>query len=476
MVFARRLFFASSAKEDRDGSAEHRRRSVVSSIRFLEFASLEFLKGESSMRISFSRSAICALAFFAASSFAGVCSRASAFPLIQNAPKAMESAQGRANLLGEVVAVDAQKKGLTVKTSDGKRITINLDDRTVYKRVPPGETTLEKAADITLGDISVGDRVSARGEITGDSMHGSMLLVMSRKDLTQKKEQDRADWQRRGISGAIVSVNPDAKELVIKSRSREGMNLVLVSAGKNLRVRRYAPGSIKFTDARQSSFEELKVGDLVRALGDRSPDNTAFTAEEIVAGAFRVVGGKITEVNQEKGEVTISDLQTQQPLVVAINGGSMVRRIPPQMLAMMEQSATGGGGRVMMTPDGPRATGQPGGASPNRPPGGGGQRVIMTPDGQRHVIPEGKSPEEVVGQRGGVSPQEMIERLPAITIADLKTGDGIIVLSTKETDSTRAVAIIVAAGVDSFLKRQQEAKATRPDYQLDLALPGLGAP
>lgn len=431
------------------------------------------------MRKLFAIVALIATAFLSGNS-----AHAQTQPQAQSSPKAMETKTTRNNLLGEVVAVDAQKKRLTLKTPDGKQVTVNLDDQTTYRRVPPGETTLEKATTVTLQDISLGDRVSARGEMSDNSMLARSLIMMSRKELTQKKEQDKADWQRRGIAGTIVSVNPDAKEFVLKARAREGMSLVLVSTGgKNPRVRRYAPGSIKFAEAVPSSFEELKVGDLVRALGTRSSDNTSFTAEEIVAGAFRVVGGKITAVNTATGEIIINDLQTQQPLTIAINKGSMVRRIPAEMLAMMEQNSGNGAGgaRTVMTPDGPRMIKQPdgaGGPKKGQSPGGGGggQRVIMTPDGQRIVIPEGKSPEEVVGPRGNVDPQEVIEKLPAITIADLKMGDGIIVLSTREADASRAMAIIVAAGVESFLTRQQEAKATRPGYQLDLALPGIGAP
>jgi len=394
------------------------------------------------------------------------------------APITAQTPQPGNRLMGEVVSVDSAHQRLTLKTSDGKSMAVNLDGQTVYRRVPPGETTLDKATPITLADIGVGDRVLARGETADNAFLARSLIMMSRDDIKQKKEQDKSDWERRGISGSVVSVNPGAREFVLKSRTREGMNLTLVSAtGAKVRFRRYAPDSLRFSDARPGSLEDLKVGDLVRALGNKSADGTSYVADEVVYGSFRVVGGKVTAVNPATGEVTIDDLQTQHTLTLAVNKSATVRRIPPEMLALMEQTAAGGTGPVkIMTPNGERMVKSPGG--PGGPGGGGGgQRVIMTPDGERHVIPAGKSPEEVLGINPNVDFQEMIEKLPAITAADLKPGDGVIAMSTKGSDDAHATAIIVAAGVESFLSRKQEAAKARPaGAPLDLALPGIGAP
>jgi len=52
---------------------------------------------------------------------------------------------------------------------------------------------------------------------------------------------------------------------------------------------------------------------------------------------------------------------------------------------------------------------------------------------------------------GGFDLQEAMERLPASTFADLKTGDGIIVSSTDTGDATRATAITLIAGVEALL-------------------------
>ena len=46
-------------------------------------------------------------------------------------------------------------------------------------------------------------------------------------------------------------------------------------------MRRYAPDSIKFGDAKPSSFGELKVGDQLRALGDRTRRSASFQPAKV---------------------------------------------------------------------------------------------------------------------------------------------------------------------------------------------------
>lgn len=88
-------------------------------------------------------------------------------------------------------------------------------------------------------------------------------------------------------------------------------------------------------------------------------------------------------------------------------------------------------------------------------------------------IPDGANPSGSPGSAEDY--QETIQKLPAITIADLKPGDGVIVSSSGGGDPSRVTVIMLAAGVTDFLRRLEEAKNARPGYDLDLSLPGLGA-
>lgn len=363
-------------------------------------------------------------------------------------------------VVGEVTAIEAAAKSLSLKTDAGSVVAVALTDQTAYMRLPPGETTLTKATEISFGEIGVGDRVLALGRVADDkkSVPARVLVVMTKTDLAQKHERDREEWQRRGITGTVSAIDPATKEITATVRSREGNNPVIISAGgEKVAFRRYAPNSVKFNDAVPSSFAELKVGDQLRALGDKSADGTHLTSEEIVFGSFRILSGTVTSVNPQTNEVKIKSFADNKELAVSVNGDSIVRRLPEQVAAMMAARAGGGGNNSDAAAGGtgagrpPRrggATGAPdnGGASPaagrggNAGPGGGGG-----------------SP------RGGFDLQDALERMPAIGVADLKPGDVVLFNSTVTNDPSHATAITMIAGLDAFanMMRQGSTAARR---------------
>lgn len=57
------------------------------------------------------------------------------------------------------------------------------------------------------------------------------------------------------------------------------------------------------------------------------------------------------------------------------------------------------------------------------------------------------------GAQGGID--DMLERFPNITVADLKAGDMIAVSSTKSANAARLTAIKLLAGVEPFLRAAQ---------------------
>jgi len=358
--------------------------------------------------------------------------------------------------LGEVKVVDAANKQLIIKTDGGALVTVNLSDTTSYMRIAPGETNLTKATKITFADVSEGDRVLALGKVADDhkSVPARTVVVMTKADLAKKQEADRAEWKRRGVLGIITALKPDTKEITITSRTAAGPQPLIIPVSDKVEVRRYAPDSIKFADAKVSSFDELKVGDQLRALGEKDPTGTKFTAEKVVTGSFKSVGGVITALNPATGEVKINDLQTKQPLTIVVKQDTVLRKFP----------SPGEGGMVMMRPGGGGAgQGNPGGGPPG---GGGGQGGGMR-----------------MGGGGGMNIQDMLERLPTISLADVKVGDTIIVSSTKGADPTRLTAITLISGADTLLNmiaaRQQAAGQSAPNPSAGLGSGiqfGIGLP
>ena len=357
--------------------------------------------------------------------------------------------------IGEVKVIDAAAHQLIVKTDAGSLVTVSLSDKTVYMRLAPGEKTLSNATKIAFTDVGEGDRVWARGKVGDDhkSVPASALIVMNKADIAKKQEAERAEWKRRGVVGIITALKPETKEITISSRTLTGQQQsTTIPVTDKVELRRYAPDSIKFADAKPSEFAEIKVGDQLRALGERSADGLSFTAEKVVTGSFRNVAGVVSAVDAATGEVKINDMQTKQPLTIVIKQDAVVRRFPSagEMGGMMAMMGGRGG-------QGPGGQGAPPAAGQGAPPAAGqGGR----PQGAQGGPPQGGGPG---GGRmgGGPNISEMLERLPTITIADLKVGDTIIVSSTKGADPTRLTAISVISGADTLLNmiaaRQQAA-------------------
>ena len=336
--------------------------------------------------------------------------------------------------IGEVKSIDGPSKLITIKTDAGNSVMVLFTDRTTYKKLAPGQTALTGATDITFSDVAEGDRIWARGTVAEDkkSLSALQIIVMTKGDLAKKQEAERLEWRRRGILGVISALKPDSKEITIQSRAGQATQNVIIPVSDKTEMSRYAPDSIKFSDAKPSTFAELKVGDQLRALGDRSEDGLRFTPQKVVTGAFRTVAGVVTGVNPATGEIKVNELEKKHPLTIVIKQDAVLRKFPAasEMGAMMGGLNRGGGGQ-----------GGPGTAPP--PQGSPG----ATP-GQR---PAGAGPGGPGGGRPGFNINEMLERLPTISVADVKVGDTIIVSSTQGVDPSRLTAISLVSGAETLL-------------------------
>jgi hypothetical protein len=393
-------------------------------------------------------------------------------------------------VIGEVTVINSAANQLSVKTDAGALVTVMLSDKTMYKRLAPGEKTLTNASVIALSDVGVGDRVWARGRVAEDrkSVPALALIVMTKADLTQKQERERAEWRRRGLLGVVTALNPSTQEITIQARGPMGAAPVIIPATEKVEFRRYAPDSIKFSDAKPSSFGELKVGDQLRALGDRSADGARFTPEIVVTGSFRTVGGTVTSVNPATGEVRINDLQTKQPLTIVTRPDSLLRRFTPEMAAMaagmVGRGPGGGAGGPAGAPSGggPDATrGAVGEVRSGTGTGGGGISTgrFGGPSSSSIKPPQNSAAggQPVTGaagpgggpRRGGFDFQEVMDRLPVLNVAELKPGDMVIVSSTSGAEPGRLTAISLVSGVEPLLQaiaarqqQQQQGSGGRP--------------
>jgi hypothetical protein len=354
-------------------------------------------------------------------------------------------AQQPGRALGVVQAIDASNGQITLRADDGTIFKIIPQTGARFVRVPPGETSLAKSTPITAADIDPGDRLLARGQAGDDktTLTASLVVVMTKGDLAKKQEADRADWQRRGTGGIVTAVDPAAAEVTITARTAEGQKPVVILTAPKTVIRRYPPDSVKFADAKPAALTDIKVGDQVRALGEKSADGTRFTAEELVAGSFHNVAATISAVDPATNTLKVTDLTTKKPLLVHINSDSSMKRLPDwaaRMIAMRTSGAAGGPPAA-----GAPSQGAPAGAGgPPPPPASQG-----TPGGQPGQGPGGPGG----GMRGGRSGdlQQMLEHVPPLKIDELKPGDAIIVTSTEGVDPGQITAITLLAGVEPIL-------------------------
>src|SRR5688572_15667113 len=356
---------------------------------------------------------------------------------------------------GDVISIETGK--IVLQTKDGS-LDVSLSEKTEFKRVPPDNPVLKAAVAATFGDIGIGDKLVVSGMISDDrkTLPARSVYLMTKSDIAQKQVKESERWATKGISGRVAAVDTITNQIKIEVRGLANATTVVLSPKDGAKFRRYAPNSVKFSEAISSSIGEINAGDMLRAVGDRSPDGASFAAEEIITGAFRTVAGAVKSVDVAKNEVVIADAQSKTDVTVDLGSASMLKRFPEEM-AQRLAAFQGGGGR----PGG----GPPAGA---RPQGGGAAT------GQAGQGGPGGRPGFGGGPRGGID--EMLERFPNISVADLKPGEVIAVSSTRTSTPSRITAIKLLAGVEPFLRAAQAQAAAGAGQRgggLSLDIPGL---
>jgi hypothetical protein len=319
---------------------------------------------------------------------------------------------------GTVTAVDAQANQVSLKSDKGDAIAITTTEKTLILHLPAGENDVTKGNKVALSSLGAGDRVVAfyRGAADQKAIQATSLVVRTKADLASIADKEREDWQKRGTSGTVAAIDLAARTLTIKA----GQRSVAIEPSEKAEFLRYAPDSAKFSDAKPGSFAEIKVGDQVRVLGDRSGDGAGIKAEKIVSGTFRQLAATINSVNTSAGEIVIKDLATKKTVTVRVVPDTAMKKLPETTAAMLARRYGPGGGLV----DAQAGSGGPGG----RRGGAGGARG-----------------------GGGGDIGQMLDRLPAMPLSELKRGDAIMVSTTQGGDASRGTAVMLLAGVEPLL-------------------------
>lgn len=161
----------------------------------------------------------------------------------------------------------------TVKATAGNEITLTTDaggtvhvvvgNSTRMVRTAPGQKDLKDAVPAQLQDVQVGDRILARGKPSNDggSVLATVVIVMKAADIAARQQQERDDWQKRGMGGVVTAIDAANGSITISISTLAGTKAATVHVVKETVVRRYAPDSVKFDDAKPGALDQVKAGD-----------------------------------------------------------------------------------------------------------------------------------------------------------------------------------------------------------------------
>jgi hypothetical protein len=365
-------------------------------------------------------------------------------------------AQALKPVVGTVVAADGAARTLTIKADDGNETKVKVADAAKVSQIPPGETSLQNAKPAELNSVSAGDRVLARGPMADGIMNATLIVLMSKTDIAKKQQQEQALWATKGVTGIVTAVDKEAQIVTINSRGADGVKPVKVSLNEKASVKRYAEGSIKFSDATSSSITDIDVNDQVRALGMRSEDGLSYKADQLISGAFRNMAVTVKSVDAANGILEVIDLDTKKPVFVKVGKDTNVKKLPEMAATMMAMSINGGfAGMGAGRPGGAPAGGAPTGMG-MRPPQAAGAAATITPSGRPAGGPPaagGGPPAGMGGMRrpGGDMMGAAIDRSPVIQLSELKKDDPLILSVSKTKEPNKVVAITILAGVEPIL-------------------------
>ena len=356
----------------------------------------------------------------------------------------------RNRVIGVVTAADKDSSTLTVKSDAGDTYKVSVVPSAKLLRVAPGQTMAD-AQPIQFADISVGDRVLAQGALNDvqKSVEALRIVDMSQADLAKKHQQEQAEWQRRGVAGMATAKDVEKNTLTLRLPSMMGDGDVVNVAISNKTVfKRYIQDSVKYADAKPSTLAEIETGDQVRVLGSKDDAGTV-QAEQVVSGSFVTLAATVVSVDAAGGIVQAKNMQNGKPLRIKVTPDSNLRRMP-----QMPAGGPGGG-----------AGGWSGGGGGQRPAGTGqggppaeskaGPGVSGGPGG-----PGGPGGAQGGGQRRGGDFSRFVEFMPKIAPADLKTGETIVVASSRGGKVDEVTAVTLLANAD-FLVSMAQARAAR---------------
>lgn len=357
-------------------------------------------------------------------------------------PAAAAPQAGAPRQSGTVKAVTPQDFVLT--NASGQDFAVNVPATARILLVDPTTRDIKTAQPGTVANIAGGDKAIVTGTPgdTGQTMTATRVYLLKSGAIAAMHAQEQAAWAR-SVGGIVRSVDPATQTITVVN----GTRTYTINTSPSTIVRRYANGSVRFEDAVKSTVAAIQPGDQVQARGQRSPDGTTVTADEIVTGSFSNFSGLLASIDPAAGTVTLKDLATRKTVTVALTSQSNLRHLPATFAQTMAGRAGGATGGAAA---GSQAGSYPAGAA-SRPAGGNGQSA-------------GGATARPAGARMDLS--RIVNRLPVETLADLKPGEAVMIVASNNADSGRPTAITMVSGVEPILAASPNGQTTLSPWSL----------
>ena len=351
-------------------------------------------------------------------------------------------APNAARPVGTVKSVSGNN--LVLATDGGGDVTVVVQEGARLLRVEPGQKDLKEAVPISLQELLPGDRILVRGQLAqdGKTVLASAIIAMKKASIADKQAHESEEWRRQGVGGLVSSVDSAANSIVITQQGMGEKKTVTIHLSKETIVRRYAPDSIKFDDAKPARLDEIKPGDQLRARGTRSADGSELAAAEIVCGTFRNIAGTISSIDASANTITVQDLATNKPVTLRINRDSQIRKLPLQMAQ---------GVAMRLRKAGPE--------SQNSAPAGGAAQGARSGETQTSSG-SGGSGRAGGNSGGGGDFQQALNRMPPATLAELHKGDAVMIVATEGGLNSELSVITLLGGVEPILQASPNSNAS----------------
>ena len=343
-----------------------------------------------------------------------------------------------ARQVGTVKSIEGST--IMITTAAGAPISVTLAPETTVLQLPAGSTDLKSATPASAASISVGDRILVSGK-PGESaaaIAASRVILMKSSDIAARNQAQQADWQKRGISGLVKSVDGDVLTIGV------GQRTVKVQTTSTTIFRRYALDSVNFQDAKPGTLGSIHAGDQLTVRGPHADDNLAITAEEIVSGKFENLSGVLTAVNTSEGTISLKDLASKRDVIVKITTNSDLRKLPASAAAAFTNRGAGEATGAAARPTGAAA------------PAAGASAGAVAPGSRA---------------RAGMDLSRMLARLPVEQLAEMKPGEAVMIVASEGRSTDALTAITLLSGVEQLLSSTSASSAP-----ITLSPWNLGAP